>query len=379
MTAATTYDVAITGGGLAGLCLSIQLAKEGSRVVVFEKEKYPFHKVCGEYISMESRDFLEELGVPLHSWNLPKISRLMVSSPSGTAIHHRLPLGGFGISRYKLDAFLAGLARSVGVDVMEGTKVDNVQFNDPYSVIQCGAIIYHARLACGAFGKRSNLDIKLKRDFIRQKPRKRANYVAVKYHIKTDFPTDCIALHNFKNGYCGLSRIEEEKYCLCYMTTAQNLENCNHSISRLEQEIVRRNPYLDKVFGAATFLYRSPLTISQVNFQPKTQIEDHILLTGDAAGMIPPLSGNGMSMAMHGSRIAFQQIRPFLEGKISRQEMEETYQSKWNAAFRQRLKTGRFIQQLFGRDWVTNGFIKIMQPFPALIDRLIRGTHGDSF
>ncbi|HZZ75876.1 MAG TPA: FAD-dependent oxidoreductase, partial [Puia sp.] len=50
------YDVAIVGGGLAGLSLAILLARESYRVCLFEKEAYPFHKVCGEYISMESWD-----------------------------------------------------------------------------------------------------------------------------------------------------------------------------------------------------------------------------------------------------------------------------------------------------------------------------------
>ena len=57
------YDVAIAGGGLAGLALSIQLAKQGYRVILFEKESYPFHRVCGEYISNESWPFLESLGL----------------------------------------------------------------------------------------------------------------------------------------------------------------------------------------------------------------------------------------------------------------------------------------------------------------------------
>lgn len=80
------FDVAIVGGGLAGLSLSIQLAKAGYSVAVFEKEKYPFHKVCGEYISFESWNFLEELGVPLSDWNLPMIKRLLVSAPDGKDI-----------------------------------------------------------------------------------------------------------------------------------------------------------------------------------------------------------------------------------------------------------------------------------------------------
>ena len=59
------YDVAIVGGGLAGLSFPFNLPEKGSRVCLFEKEKYPFHKVCGEYISMESWGFLTGLGLPL--------------------------------------------------------------------------------------------------------------------------------------------------------------------------------------------------------------------------------------------------------------------------------------------------------------------------
>src|SRR5687768_3157492 len=103
------YDVAIIGGGLAGLTLSIQCAKAGYRSIVFEKEKYPFHKVCGEYISFEAWDFLERLGVPLAEMNLPVIRKLLLSAPNGKILEQKLPLGGFGISRYKLDSLLADI------------------------------------------------------------------------------------------------------------------------------------------------------------------------------------------------------------------------------------------------------------------------------
>src|SRR6201990_2836240 len=105
------YHVAIVGGGLAGLTMAIQLAKDGFSVVVLEKEMYPFHRVCGEYISFESWNFLESLGYPLSDMDLPVIKTLQVSAPGGKIIEHDLPLGGFGISRYKLDAELAALAR----------------------------------------------------------------------------------------------------------------------------------------------------------------------------------------------------------------------------------------------------------------------------
>ncbi|MGZ8558862.1 MAG: NAD(P)/FAD-dependent oxidoreductase [Chitinophagaceae bacterium] len=88
------YDVAMVGGGLAGLALSIQLAKQGHRVIVFEKEEYPFHKVCGEYISLESWDFLMSLGLDLQQMDLPMITQLQVSSLNGKIIEQKLPLGG---------------------------------------------------------------------------------------------------------------------------------------------------------------------------------------------------------------------------------------------------------------------------------------------
>src|SRR3954470_25000132 len=97
------YDVAIIGGGLGGLCLAIQCIEKRYSVILFEKEEYPFHKVCGEYISLESWDFLEWLGLSLSKMNLPVIKKLIVSSPNGTILKESLPLGGFGISRYKID------------------------------------------------------------------------------------------------------------------------------------------------------------------------------------------------------------------------------------------------------------------------------------
>src|SRR5688500_12570713 len=89
------FQVSIIGGGLAGLCLSIQLAEKGYSVVVIEKEKYPFHKVCGEYIAMEAWDFLERIGIPLPQMNLPRINELHISACNGNLLKQDLNPGGF--------------------------------------------------------------------------------------------------------------------------------------------------------------------------------------------------------------------------------------------------------------------------------------------
>ena len=373
------YDIAIVGGGLAGLSLSIQAAKKGYRVVLFEKEKYPFHKVCGEYISLESWDFMEELGLPLSEMNLPVIHKLIVSAPNGKTLEHMLPLGGFGISRYKLDAMLASIAGQNGVVLKEKTKVQNIVFENDQYTIDCSGLSAKARIAVGAFGKRSNIDTQWQRKFVMQKPDKLNNYIGVKYHVEYDFPDDTIALHNFKNGYCGISRIEDDKYCLCYLTIAENLRASNNDIKRMESDILSKNPFLKRIFTSAKFLADSPVIISQISFSKKTQVENHLLMAGDSAGMITPLCGNGMSMAMHASKIAFTIMNRYLEKKITHEEMENEYQHEWNYHFQNRLKTGRIIQRFFGSPVLSNVLISSLKPFPGLVNAIISKTHGQPF
>jgi flavin-dependent dehydrogenase len=373
------YDVAIAGGGLAGLALSIQCVQAGYRTILFEKEKYPFHKVCGEYISFESWNFLEELGVPLSQMNLPIIRRLLVTAPNGKELEHDLPLGGFGISRFKLDSTLADIAKQNGVELIEGTKADDIKFENEMFTLQALTGNYMAKIAVGAFGKRTNLDVKWKRKFILQRPNKLNNYIGVKYHIKINWPEDLIALHNFENGYCGISQIEENEYCLCYLTTAKNLERCGHSIPQMEKQVLSRNRHLKKIFEDAEMISQSPVTISQISFEKKEQVYNHLLLTGDAAGMIAPLCGNGMSMALHGSKIAFEQIHLFLQNKIPRWQMENDYALTWKKQFSKRLRTGRMVQRFFGSVLLSDLLISALKPFPSLTDKLISQTHGQPF
>ncbi len=373
------YDVAVIGGGLAGLSLAIQLSREGYRVVLFEKETYPFHKVCGEYISMESWPFLQGLGVPLEQMNLPRIEKLLVTAPDGTLLHCKLPLGGFGISRYKLDATLKAIAVTTGVNVLDDCKVNDVAYMQDLFQLSTTKGNFRSHVCCGSYGKKSNLDVKWKRAFTQNSAKKLNQYAGIKYHIETDFPADSIALHNFRNGYCGISRIEEGKYCLCYLTHTDNLKANDQSIEHLEERVLSANPHLRKILSNSIKLFSKPVSIAQVSFLEKTQVEDHVLLLGDAAGMITPLCGNGMSMALHGSKIAAGHIGLFLQGKTNRPALETGYTKEWRKHFSRRLMYGRAIQYFFGKNWMTNFFIRVMKRMPALTRWLIGQTHGKPF
>jgi menaquinone-9 beta-reductase len=382
MTEQQLYDVAIIGGGLAGLAAAIELKRCGHSVVLFEKENYPYHKVCGEYISRESWNYITSLGLPLGEMSLPLINNVLITAPSGKEFKTKLPLGGFGISRHLLDASLAAIAKTSGVDLYEATKVNDVHFNEFFTVSYAslkGNEQVRSRLCLAAYGKRSNLDVKWKRKFLSMQDKRLENYMAVKYHIEANWPGDLIALHNFKNGYCGISKIEGNKYCLCYLVKARELQLARNDLDELEQNCLAGNPHLKKIFSERKVLPGFPVTISQVNFHSRTQVEDHILMLGDAAGMITPLCGNGMSIALHTAKIAAVLSDRFLQGSITREQLETEYALQWKINFGKRLQTGRLLQKFFGSKLLSNVFIGLMKIFPFFARPLIKMTHGRPF
>ncbi len=371
-----TFQVSIIGGGLAGLSLAIQLADAGYSCVLFEKNNYPFHKVCGEYISMESYAFLERIGLNLATLNLPEINRLQVSSPAGKLLKHKLDLGGFGISRHLLDFKLAALAKQKGVLLLEGCSVSDVKFDGKSFFVETSKGNFTSEICVAAWGKKSNLDKKLRGISSAAHVK---NYVGIKYHIKMDFPADLIELHNFEGGYCGISRIEEEKSCMCYLTDSENLKKYNGVIKKMEEAVLFKNPLLKAYFSKANFLFDAPLAISQIKIGYKGAVENNILMLGDAAGNIAPLSGNGMSMALRSSSFLNTELIEYFDKKISRAHLEKKYQLFWEQEFKKRIQFSAFLQQLLKNTTRTNFAISILKTFPFLRNIVVKSTHGKPF
>ena len=368
----TTFDVIIVGGGLAGLTNAIHLSKFKQRVLLIEKKSYPKHKVCGEYISNEVLPYLNSLGIYPIKEGAKKISKVQVSSTNGNLIKGVLPLGGFGMSRYFLDSLLLKKARINGVQVLKNS-VDSIRFkNGVFTVQTKDSKSFQSKITIGAFGKRSELDMKMNRRFIKKK----SPYLAVKIHVKGDFPENLIALHNFKGGYCGVSKIENNSINLCYITE-YHLFKKYKNILDFQQQVVFKNQHLKKIFKDSISVFEKPLTISQISFESKNPVEDHIIMCGDTAGMIHPLCGNGMGMAIASARLASELIIKFLNGEIkTRESLEKQYFKDWNKQFKTRLKTGHFIAGLFRSEVFSQIAYSILKMIPFLLPKMIKFTHG---
>ena len=367
-----SFDVIIVGGGLAGLTSAIHLSKFKKQVLVIEKQSYPKHKVCGEYISNEVIPYLNSLEIDPIKEGAKKINRVHVSSINGSLIKGDLPLGGFGMSRYFFDNLLLKKACLNGVKVTKDSVISIIFQNDIFIIKTKSSDIFKSKIAIGAYGKRSDLDIKMNRKFIRKK----SPYLAVKSHAKGKFPDDLIGLHNFKGGYCGVSKVENNSINLCYITEYSSFKK-HKNISDFQKQVVFKNKHLRKIFKESTSLFKKSLTISQISFETKNPIENHIIMCGDTAGVIHPLCGNGMGMAILSSKLASELIIQFLNGEIkNREDLENQYLISWNKEFKTRLKMGHFIAWLFRSEIISQITYSIIKMIPFLLRKMIQLTHG---
>jgi len=370
----SNYDIVIIGGGLAGLCNAIHMSKFGKSILLIEKNSYPKHKVCGEYISNEVLPYLNFLEINPFDFGAVKIDNFQLSTTNNKLITAKLPLGGFGISRYKLDFVLSEKAIKNGVIIIQDTVL-NVDFKDDIFNIETKEnSIFTSKIAIGAFGKRSLLDVKMERSFIKKK----SPYLGVKIHVKGNFQEDLVALHNFKGGYCGVSKVENDAINLCYITSFSSFKKYKN-IDDFQENVVFKNIFLKEMFQNSKPIFEQPLSISQISFETKKPVENNMILCGDSAGMIHPLCGNGMSMAIQSAQIASKLILNYLNNEnSSRKELENTYISTWNKQFSWRLKSGHFIAKLFRNDKIANILLQILSKMPFLLPIIIKQTHGKS-
>jgi flavin-dependent dehydrogenase len=364
-------EILIIGGGLAGLTAALHLNKLGLNVILIEKDAYPHHKVCGEYISNEVLPYFKWLGINIEGLNPELINDLLFTSLSGKSIQTKLPLGGFGLSRYTIDHYLYSELIRREVKIIHDRVVQVNFANDRFSV-ETTSHTFIAPYVIGAYGKRSAIDVKLNRNFIN----KQSPYLAVKSHYKADFPNNVVSLHNFEGGYCGVSKVENDRLNICYLADYESFKKHKNTVA-YQENILYKNSHLKAIFENAESLFEAPLTISQISFEAKEPVYNHILMIGDTAGLIHPLCGNGMAMAIHSAKIVSELLYQKIQGKItSRAALEDDYNTQWNREFKNRLKMGRILSSLLRNNTLERFAMNALTKMPFLLDKIIKQTHG---
>jgi flavin-dependent dehydrogenase len=372
MVAGEKYDVLIIGGGLAGLTCALHLSKNNCKVLLIEKQHYPHHKVCGEYVSKEVIPYLNSLGIDPFSIGAKHITNFEISNKEGQLLKTKLPLGGFGLSRFAFDEMLYNAVKDKVTVHCNSVEVVNYSDNQ-FEIITKDKEIFRANYVVGAYGKRSNIDVDQNRTFIKKK----TPWLGVKAHYDFEFKDDTVALHNFEGGYCGLSKTENGAVNACYLTTYKSFGEFGN-IEEFQKQVLSKNPYLKDFFANAKPLFKKPLTIGQISFDKKLPVENHIFMIGDSAGLIHPLCGNGMAMAIHSAKIFsdfFLKVLP--KEDVDRLGLEAQYTRLWNDTFSKRLKVGRRIQSMLLHPRATSVGFSAAKLFPSIVPNLIKKTHGE--
>jgi flavin-dependent dehydrogenase len=140
---------------------------------------------------------------------------------------------------------------------------------------------------------------------------------------------------------------------------------------------LREHPFLHEVLDGAEPLFEKALSISNIYFGKKELTGNRIMMSGDAARLIHPLSGNGMAMAIRAGSLQADLVDQFLAGALpDRSSMEAAYRNLWQKEFGQRLRVSAWLQRLLTSPKRMEIGLRLATRSPYLLRKLIQKTHG---
>lgn len=372
-----SHDAIVIGGGLAGCSTALQLARRNHDVVLVEKATYPRHKLCGEFLSPEAQASFRRLGVleSIDDAGATSIASARLTGPRGTVAEQSLPETALGLSRYRLDALLFRRACEEGVDGRQNTRATAItgSLNGGFTV-QTNSGTLDGRLVVGAYGRRSGIDRKLNRPFF-DNP---SEYVAFKAHYAgpSDAVAETIEVHAAPGGYCGVGPVEEGRVTVCWIGTTTALKAARGSPNEMLHNTLCQNPILADRLAPLTRVSDRFEAVSRVPLTTKEQIVDDVCMVGDSAGMIAPLCGDGMAMALRTADLFAPLASDFLSGRRTAKAFREAYQQQWNHRFRRRLRLGRWMHAAAFQPMAATALLSVCRTVPPLTRWLIRATRG---
>ncbi len=324
--------ITIIGGGLSGLALGCYLQKNGVNVTIIEQGKYPRHKVCGEFICGVSDATLDGLGILELFEDAESVRSIKWHIADKKILDKKLPHHGTGLSRFLLDDELQKLFRDLGGTIQQ-ERVDKSEYlNGPAE-----GIVW----ACGKEKHGKGNDAQ--------------RWLGMKMHV-TGMDIEGLEMHtggsSVKGGYVGLSPIENGRVNLCGLFEV-NKTVTGKGADRIHGYLLSMG--LEKLANrleTATIDQESFSAVAGFSMGPQKILNDdqqRILPIGDAAILIPPFTGNGMSIALESAHLAGQCLLPYClnEKDGDWDKVLKTYLCLMRKKFRKRLIAAKFIHPFF--------------------------------
>ncbi len=377
--------IAIVGAGPSGTSLSIRLAMAGFKVTLIEREKFPRQKLCGEFISPECQRHFSELGV--RETMLAAGGKLLaethfyaMNGSSASIPSEWLNSGGLALSlsRAEMDRILLERARSLGVRVVEGSRVietnssqgelSEIKFRRSDGQIESlSAVMY-----VDATGRSAALSTLIQRtDGPCDSATKRPTILAFKTHLTSAKISDRCEIYSFDGGYAGLSPIENGLSNLCLMIKADHARAVANSPDRILNELLFRNPRAKKALISAVPASRwLSVAISHFGVRRFTPVPN-VFRIGDSAAFIDPFTGSGMLMAMDSAELL---AKAMIADPYETTSISAAYQKGHNERFGRRLKICSAIRHAAFRPKIANLFVGVLALSKGIRKFLARAT-----
>ena len=345
------FDAVVVGAGPAGSAAAAVLAERGRSVLLLEKDVFPRHKVCGEFLSADALPSLERIGArrKVEDATSARMRRGVLYLASGKAVSFDLPAPAIGISRFRFDDLLARRARDAGADVRFNARVLSaapgprdgfrVRFVHRQAEVD---VVTHA--AIGAWGRWDALDRSLERGFLAR----RARFFGWSrdFRARGEFLEEEVRLYLFAGGYCGLSRVEGGAVNLAGVVSETAWGLSGGGWPAVVEHARRANPALDADLGRLEPGPVGFLGTGPVFFTRKPPSENGLLMAGDAAGVIDPFSGEGQAAALASGILAGDTAERLLAGELSRAGAAQAYAAEWRKRFAQRFAWSAVFRRL---------------------------------
>ncbi|HEX3106136.1 MAG TPA: FAD-dependent oxidoreductase [Terriglobales bacterium] len=319
------FDLAIIGGGPAGCAAAIVAARKGARVLLLECARFPRHKVCGEFVSAESLEFLRNLlaNDPHHLLACaPRISSSRIFL-DGSMLEARIDPPAASIPRFNLDAALWETCCLEGVEARAETVVKSIEGNGPFQ-IKGDKQAFEADAVINAGGRWSSLTSAEVR--ARNSGDK---WIGIKAHFYESSAVPSTDLYFFDGGYCGVQPVTRAtnlgtRINACAMVRA-DVANTLSAVLRLHPALQERSRTWKPAMGTVS---TSPLI-----FHKPEPVQNTMLQVGDAAAFADPFVGDGISLALRSGALAAECLQSFFAGKCSLQQTAALY----SQAYKERL------------------------------------------
>jgi len=361
------YDLIVIGGGPGGTSAAIAFARNGARVLLLERGRFPRQKVCGEFVSAESLDLLAGLLAPRDERVLAdavRISRARIFL-DGRLIETRVDPSAASIPRLSLDAALWTSAERCGVEARQQVVVQSISGTGPF-VVASSAGEFRSRALINAAGRWSNLN----RDAANLQD-SGVKWLGLKGHFTEPCQSPSVDLYFFEGGYCGVQPV----------TVGDGLEQSVNACAMVRADVANT---LSEVFVCHAALRKrtaqwkplsNPVATSPLVFSQPQPERDGILMVGDAVAFVDPFVGDGISLALRSGRLASESLLPFFAGAVSLGEAARAYRFAYERQLAPVFRMSSKLRRMLSLPRIIRTpILSLLEKSPAITQLLVSKT-----